>query len=170
MPRETVRVLGVDPALRATGLGVVEMTGSSLRALEYGVVVNPPPRSHSASLLELQRAIDAYLVRTAPDAVAIESPFFCRNARTVIALGEARGVILAACAARGVPVHEYAPREVKRALTGRGAAEKDQVARMVTAILGLASTPDEDAADALAVAICHGQARTSRALGIGKTV
>ena len=170
MPRETVRVLGVDPALRATGLGVVEESGRALRAVEYGVVVNPPPRSHSEALLALQRGLDEILARAAPDAVAIESPFFSRNARTAIALGEARGVVLAACAARGVPVHEYAPREVKRALTGRGAAEKDQVARMVSALLGLREAPEEDAADALAVAVCHCQSRTSRALGLGKRI
>lgn len=93
--------------------------------------------------------------RTRPDAAAIEGVFFCKNIKTVLMLGEARGVVIAACAVRGIPVYEYAPRRVKQAVVGIGSAEKAQVAKMVMTLLALREEPQEDAADALAVAICH---------------
>ena len=95
------------------------------------------------------------LAHTRPDAAAIEGGFFFKNAKTAMILGEVRGVVIAACAAAGVPVFEYSPRLVKQALTGFGGAQKDQVSKMVMAILGLKEKPQEDAADALAIAICH---------------
>jgi len=93
--------------------------------------------------------------RSRPSAVAIEGVFFCKNVKTVLMLGEARGAVITACVAQGVPVYEYAPRLVKRAVVGFGGAEKEQVAKMVMTLLALREQPQEDAADALAIAICH---------------
>ena len=109
----------------------------------------------SACLLNLHKGIVDLIVRTQPGAVAIEGVFFSRNVKTSVTLGEARGVVIAACAAAGMPVYEYSPRRVKQALVGFGAAEKDQVRKMVMSILNLSESPVEDAGDALALAICH---------------
>lgn len=157
------RVLGVDTALRTSGVAVVEARGSALAAVEFGVIRNPPGRPLSHCLLELQRGIAGVIERTKPAAVAIEGVFFSRNVKTTLALGEARGAVIAACATAGVPVFEYAPRRVKQALVGHGGAEKEQVRKMVMSILGLREEPQEDAADALALAICHLNSRTGYA-------
>lgn len=152
-----LRIIGLDVSLRCTGLGVIERRGGRLLPVEYALVRNKPTVPHTACLLKLQSELVAMLARTKPDAAAIEGGFFFKNAKTAMILGEARGVVIAACAAAGVPVFEYAPRLVKQSLTGFGAAEKEQVARMIVTILGLRETPAEDAADALALAICHAQ-------------
>jgi crossover junction endodeoxyribonuclease RuvC len=96
----------------------------------------------------------------APDAAAVEGIFYCRNVKTAVLLGEARGVVVSVCARAGLPVFEYSPRRVKQALVGRGEAAKEQVASMVVRLLGLKEIPQEDSADALAIAICHAHART----------
>ncbi len=132
------------------------------------MIRNPATRPKAESLAHLHAAMTELLQRCRPTSVAIEGIFYCRNARTAMVLGEARDVVLLACAQAGVPVFEYSPREVKRAATGRGQAEKSQVAKMVAAILGLSSPPPADAADALAIALCHAQAATARALGLGR--
>lgn len=168
MPRETVRILGIDAALRVTGLGAVESTGGTCRALEFGVVANPASRSVADCLVHLRRELAACIERVCPAAAALEGIFYCRNVRTAITLGAARGAVLIACAEAGLPVYEYAPRDVKRAVTGHGGAEKDQVGRMMVAMLGLAEAPPEDAADALALAVCHAHSGTSRALGLAR--
>ncbi|MCX7006294.1 MAG: crossover junction endodeoxyribonuclease RuvC [Kiritimatiellaeota bacterium] len=152
-----MRIIGLDVSLRCTGLGVIERRAGRLAAVEYGLVRNKPGVPHTTCLLTLQRDLAAALERAKPDAAAIEGGFFFKNAKTAMILGEARGVVIATCAAAGVPVYEYAPRLVKQSLTGFGAAEKAQVAKMVVTILGLRETPAEDAADALALAICHAQ-------------
>ena len=151
------RIIGLDISLRCSGLGVLERRAGRLVAVEYCLVRNKATLPHSACLLTLQRDLTALLERTKPEAAAIEGGFFFKNAKTAMILGEARGVVIATCAAAGVPVYEYAPRRVKQSLTGFGAAEKAQVAKMVVTILGLSETPAEDAADALALAICHAQ-------------
>jgi crossover junction endodeoxyribonuclease RuvC len=152
-----MRIIGLDVSLRCTGLGVLERRAGRLLAVEYSLVRNKAPLPHTACLLNLQRDLAAMLERTKPGAAAIEGGFFFKNAKTAMILGEARGVVIATCAAAGVPVYEYAPRLVKQSLTGFGGAEKAQVAKMVVTILGLRETPAEDAADALALAICHAQ-------------
>ena len=151
------RIIGLDISLRCSGLGVLERRAGRLVAVEYCLVRNKATLPHSACLLTLQRDLTALLERTKPEAAAIEGGFFFKNAKTAMILGEARGVVIATCAAAGVPVYEYAPRRVKQSLTGFGAAEKAQVAKMVVTNLGLSETPAEDAADALALAICHAQ-------------
>jgi crossover junction endodeoxyribonuclease RuvC len=154
------RIIGVDASLRATGVGVVEAAGNRLIAVEALTLRSQPDAPHSACLRALQEQFGAVLDRTRPRAAALEGGFFLKNARTALILGEARGVIIATCAAAGVPVYEYAPRKVKQAVVGTGAAHKEQVVRMVTAMLGLARPPGEDEADALALAICHLNSRT----------
>ena len=129
-------------------------------ALEYGPVKASRTLSLSGCLQNLYSAVTEVIGRTKPDAAAIEGVFFCKNIKTVLMLGEARGVVIAACAAHGVPVYEYAPRRVKQAVVGVGSAEKEQVAKMVMTLLALREEPQEDAADALAVAICHLHNRT----------
>lgn len=150
-----LRVLGIDTALRTTGVGVVEATGPRLLAIEYGLLRNPARRPLSACLAHIHAALTELIARTAPGAVAIEGAFFSRNARTALTLGQARGAALAACAAAGLPIYEYAPRRVKQAVVGFGGAEKGQVRAMVMRLLNLREEPAEDAGDALAIAISH---------------
>lgn len=168
MSREPVRILGIDAALRVTGVAALEAAGGACRAVEFGVISNPASRPVADCLVHLRRELAAWIERTRPSAAALEGAFFCRNVRTAITLGAARGAVLIACAEAGVPVYEYAPREVKRAVTGRGGAEKEQVGRMMVAMLGLAGPLPEDAADALALAVCHANAGTSIALGLAR--
>lgn len=150
-----MRVLGIDTSLRSTGVGVVDSQSGKMRAVEYGRIHN----SDSIPLSECLRRIDAgireIIERTRPELAAIEDIFFAKNARTAMILGEARGVVIAACASAGLPVYEYAPRRVKQSVTGVGSADKVQVRKMVMAVLGLTETPQEDAGDALAIALCH---------------
>ncbi|MFH1475981.1 MAG: crossover junction endodeoxyribonuclease RuvC [Verrucomicrobiota bacterium] len=160
----SARILGVDTSLRSTGLGLISMRGSRLEVVEHALVKNQPDRSLSQCLGHLHAAITEILERGKPGVAAIESIFFCKNVRTAVILGEARGVVIAACAAAGVPVFEYSPRRVKQAVVGFGGAGKDQVIRMVTSLLGLREAPPEDAADALAIAICHAHAGKYMAL------
>lgn len=126
-----------------------------MAAIEQGKIANPASYTHSRCLNRIDIEVRKIIERTKPDAVSIEGIFFCKNVKTAVVLGEARGVVIAACAASGVPVYEYAPRRVKQALVGFGGADKSQVGKMITAMLGLSEQPEEDAADALAMAICH---------------
>ncbi len=155
MAGEGHRVMGVDTSLRSTGVGVVEAQGGQLRAIEHGIIPFSVSALRSSCLAGLYRAIWDWVERTKPDAVAIEGVFFSRNQKTTLILGEARGVVMAACAAAGIPVYEYAPRLVKQAVGSVGGADKRQVRRMVMAVLGLEEEPREDAGDALAIALCH---------------
>ena len=149
------RVLGVDTSLRSTGIALVQAHGAVYETLNYELVKNPSGRPLSACLAHLHQAMDVILAKGKPDAVSLEGIFFCKNVKTAVILGEARGVVIAACAAAGVPVYEYSPRRVKQAVVGFGNAGKEQVRKMVMAILKLREEPHEDAADALAIALCH---------------
>jgi len=155
-----VRVLGIDASLRSTGYGIVESRSGRLAAGERGIVRNAGSLAHSACLLRIRREIVAVLARARPDVAALEGGFHFRNARTALVLGEVRGVVIAACAEAGVAVYEYAPRHIKQSLTGFGAADKSQVSKMAMSVLGLDEKPPEDAADALATAICHHQSHS----------
>ncbi len=152
---ETIRILGVDTSLRSSGVAVLEVSGQQMRALAYGNIKNKPKLKHSECLAAIHREIDKLIEEFSPDEVAIEGAFFYKNAKTAMILGQARGAVLALSALRGLPVYEYSPRSVKLAVVGVGSAQKDQVAKMVMRLLGLAEQPQEDAADALAIAICH---------------
>ncbi len=159
-----MRVLGIDTSLRSTGYGVVESEGSRLKLLCHGVIRNPPKRSLTECLLTLDRGLRAVVAEHQPEAAAVEGIFFCKNARTALILGQARGVALLACSSAGMPIFEHEPRRVKQAVVGFGAADKSQVALMVARLLGLVKVPEEeDATDALALAICHLQSRTGYA-------
>lgn len=160
MTTAAIRVLGIDTALRTTGYAVVEAQGSRLRAVEYGLIRRGDRAPHSECLRHLAEGLAEAIERARPTEAAIEGVFFCKNVKTAVLLGEARGVAIAACAARGVPVYELAPRRVKQAVVGYGAADKSQVRRMVMTILGLDREPEEDSGDALALAIAHLHQRT----------
>lgn len=154
-PAEEFRVLGVDTSLRNTGLAVVAGRGSSLRALWHGTVHVPSQRPLSECLKVLREQTTACLDALSPAAVAIEGIFFCKFAKTALLLGHARGVVIACCAAAGVPVYEYEPRRVKQAVVGYGAASKEQMQSMMQRMLRLEKMPAEDEGDALALAVCH---------------
>lgn len=138
------------------GWGVVDESGGTLRAADYGVITTPSGEAPAQRLLLLYQEMTR-LVRTfRPDAAAVEELFFSRNVTTALAVGQARGVALLALAQAHIPVYEYKPREVKQAVTGYGAADKRQMQEMVRLTLNLAARPKpDDSADALAIAICH---------------
>jgi crossover junction endodeoxyribonuclease RuvC len=151
-----VIVLGIDPGLASTGYGVVERRGGRLLALDGGVIATSPELAPERRLAEIHVAIDGLLVEHRPDAVALEELYFGQNVRTAFAVGQARGVVLLAAGQHAIPCASYTPQQVKGAVCGNGRAPKDQVARMVQALLALAEEPRPDhAADALAVAVCH---------------
>ena len=155
MARDPVRILGVDTSLRCSGVGIIESDGVKSQAISYGVIKNPPKRSASESLAYLSTEINEVINTERPNLVAIEGIFYCRNVKTAVALGQARGVVIAAAALREIPVYEYSPRSVKKGVVGNGSATKEQVGQMVKKLLKLKALPPEDAADALAIAICH---------------
>jgi crossover junction endodeoxyribonuclease RuvC len=153
---QTVIVLGIDPGLANTGYGVVARGSGGLAALDGGVIETSAEIAQERRLAAIHAAVDALLLEHAPDAVALEELYFGQNVRTAFAVGHARGVVMLAAGQHGVPCTSYTPQKVKGAVCGNGRADKDQVARMVKALLGLAEEPRPDhAADALAVAMCH---------------
>lgn len=145
----------MDTSLRSCGYAVVEQRGSAMQALDHGHVRNPSKLGVADCLAAIGVRIDELLDAYAPGSVAIEGIFFCKNVKTAMRLGEARGVVIVAAARRGLPVYEYAPRRVKQAVVGYGQADKSQVRRMVQSLLHLPAEPQEDAGDALGIAICH---------------
>jgi crossover junction endodeoxyribonuclease RuvC len=159
-------VLGIDPGLANTGYGVVARRDGRLVALDGGVIQTRTGAPPERRLADIHVRIDALLAEHEPQGMALEELYFGQNVRTAFAVGQARGVVMLAAGQRGVPCESYTPQAVKSAVCGSGRAEKEQVARMVQALLGLESAPTPDhAADALAVAICHvNRAPLSRAL------
>jgi crossover junction endodeoxyribonuclease RuvC len=163
-------VLGIDPGLANTGYGVVARRGGQLVALDGGVIATRAGTPPERRLADIHAAVDALLAEHEPEGVALEELYFGQNVRTAFAVGQARGVVMLAAGQRGVPCESYTPQAVKGAVCGNGRADKEQVARMVQALLGLESPPRPDhAADALAVAVCHvNRAPLTRALaGVG---
>ena len=153
-------VLGIDPGTAATGYGIVERTGSKLRAVDYGCLETLSTQQLPQRLLEIHQGVLELIDTHNPSLLGVERLFFNKNVMTAFAVGQARGVVLLAAAERAIPVFEYGPHEVKMAVTGYGRAPKDQVQKMVQLVLGMTTLPKpDDAADALAVAIClaHGQ-------------
>jgi len=150
-----VIILGIDPGTAALGYGVVERIGGRLRAIDHGCLVTSPDLPMPERLLAIHGLLDDLLSLHEPAIVAVERLFFSRNAQTAMAVGQARGVVLLAAAEHGKPVREATPNEVKSAIAGYGAADKEQVQRMVQLVLGMAELPrPDDAADALAIAVC----------------
>jgi crossover junction endodeoxyribonuclease RuvC len=157
---EAMIVLGIDPGTALTGYGIVERQGSQLRAVDYGCLETLSSEALPQRLLEIHNGVLELIDSHNPRFLGIERLFFNRNVQTAFAVGQARGVALLAAAERGIPVFEFGPHEVKLAVTGYGRADKGQVQRMVQLMLGMPQLPKpDDAADALAVAIClaHGQ-------------
>ena len=152
-----MRVLGVDPGLTRCGLGVVDSApGRRAVLVEVGVARSDPRDAPESRLADIAGEVDAWLDRNRPDAVAVEQVFAQHNLRTVMGTAQVSGVVMLAAARRGLPVALHTPSEVKAAVTGHGRAPKAQVQVMVARILGLAEAPEPaDAADALALAICH---------------
>jgi len=152
-----VLVLGLDPGIAITGYGLVrESPAGDLTCIEYGTVTTPAGEPTPSRLLSIDRDLGALIARYKPDVVAVEELFFSRNVTTALTVGQARGVAILSAARAGVPVREYKPMEVKQAVTGYGRAPKTQVQEMVRLLLNLDHIPQpDDAADAVAVAVCH---------------
>jgi crossover junction endodeoxyribonuclease RuvC len=150
-----MRVLGIDPGSRRTGFGVVESAGTILTHVDSGVI-RMQDDSLPIRLMHLERETQATIAAHQPDAIAVEAVFHHRNSQSALILGQARGVILLCAARFGAPIVEYAPALVKRAVTGNGRSAKDVVAQMVARVLHLHELQAGDAADALALAVCHG--------------
>ncbi len=151
-----MRVLGIDPSSQATGFGIIQGSGETTTVLTHGVIKPGRSLTLAQKLNDIRTRIEELIVRYDPEEVAIENPFYARNVRTAITLGQVRGAILVAVASRERPLFEYSALEIKKAVTGYGQAEKEQVGLMVKTLLGLGEAPvEEDAADALAAAICH---------------
>ncbi len=150
-----MRLIGLDPGLQRTGWGVVEAEANLVRFAAAGVVTTDPSDPLARRLDQLYRGLDAVLRRLAPAEAAVEETVINRNAESSLKLGQARGVVLLAAAHAGLPVAEYASKRVKRAVVGTGGATKHQVAVMVQMLLPTAGRQRGDAADALAVALCH---------------
>lgn len=153
-----MRVLAIDPAIRNTGYAVVEGDARTLKALAFDVIRIPERLPQSAALAAVRTHLAHLIEQFQPDEVAVEGIIYVQSHRTAISMGAARAAALIAAADRGLGVYEYAPTKVKSAVVGNGRADKNQVAFMVRALLGLSETPPHDAADALAIGIAHLQA------------
>lgn len=151
-----MRVLGIDPGTAITGYGVVEGDGDNLTVVTYGAITTPANQALPQRLQQIYRQLQALIADWQPESAAVEELFFSRNARTALAVGHARGVALLALTDAGLSIQEYKPTEIKLAVAGYGGAPKEQVQGMVQLLLELDEVPrPDDAADALAVAICH---------------
>ena len=148
-------VLGIDTSLRSSGYGVLRVEGSRMRSLACGTIRNSAKTPLSGCLNNIHDTVAALIEEHRPDVLSIESVIYGKNAGTMLVLGEARGAVITAAAARGIPIYEYEPRRMKKAVCGNGLAEKAQIQRMVKTLLGLEREPQNDAADALGLAICH---------------
>lgn len=149
-------IIGIDPGYAIVGIGVIEYIGNKFRTLEYNAITTPAGMPTVDRLKKIYQEMTMYLDKYNPDAVAIEELFFNSNQKTAINVAQARGVLLVAVANRGIPICEYTPLQVKQSVTGYGRADKKQIQQMVKMMLGLNAIPKpDDAADALAIAICH---------------
>lgn len=157
-------VLGIDPGLSRCGYGAVRPGGGELTAVAYGVLQTPTSDDLPDRLAMLEAELTRIVAEVAPSAMAVERVLFQANVRTAISVGQASGLALAVAARAGVPVTHYSPNEVKLAVTGFGAADKAQVQVMVQRLLGLDTTPPPDAADALALALCHGSSARTKSV------
>jgi crossover junction endodeoxyribonuclease RuvC len=160
-----IRILGIDPGLRNTGWGLIEASGSRLSFVACGSIQTDAGTSLADRLASIHRLLTALIDRDQPHEAAVEETFVNRDPQSTLKLGQARGVTLAALALKDLPVSEYAANLIKKTVVGVGHAEKNQVAMMVKMLLPSSSALSPDAADALAVAICHAQHRGARARG-----
>lgn len=155
---DSVRILGIDPGSRFTGYAVIDAVGAEAGVVEHGVFRLPPKQPVTERLKILDGLLRELVDQHRPDEVVVEEAFAAVNVRSALVLGQVRGVVIVAAGA-GCPVFEYSPRAVKKAIAGYGQADKKQVAQMVTTLLRLPEIPAEDAADALALALCHMHSR-----------
>ena len=158
---DSIRIVGIDPGLRATGWGVVAIKGNALSFVAAGTIKAPVEGELAGRLLVIHAGLTDMLLRWQPDEAAVEQTFVNRDAAATLKLGQARGIALLAPAQAGLPVAEYAPNAVKKAIVGAGHAEKVQIRAMVRVLLPRATFDSDDAADALAIAICHAHHRQS---------
>jgi crossover junction endodeoxyribonuclease RuvC len=150
-------IFGLDPALRNTGYGIIQVEGRNLHALAYGVIKNSDKVTPSRCLVYIHQQVTDLIQEYQPDVAAVEGIIYLQNYQTAVTLGTARGAAILAFAQNGLPIYEYAPKRIKAAATGRGGAQKAQVGFMMRAMLGLTENPQSDAADALAIALTHAQ-------------
>lgn len=153
-------ILGIDPSLRGTGFGVIRMARGQLQMLACGTVKCPATWERSRCLANIAQTLRSVLARHAPTVCVVEGLFFAQNLQTALIMGEARGAAMATVAEAGLDIYEIAPRKVKQAIVGYGAAQKLAVAKMVQRMLNLAELPAPDAADALALALVHAQSQS----------
>jgi len=158
-------VIGIDPGTARTGFGLVQAsTSGALKLVDFGVISTPAKQPLAQRLIQLHEELQALVIQHKPEMAAVEQLFFQKNVSTALSVGHARGVVLLTLASSGLAVEEYSPQEVKLAVTGYGAADKTQMQRMVKTLLAMDKLPKpDDAADALAVAICHIQSSAFRA-------
>lgn len=157
-----MRILGIDPGIATIGFGLVEASRASVKLMHYGVITTPAGLPLSTRLYQISQDLSQLLSQLQPDETAVEELFFSKNITTGISVAHGRGVILLELERAGVPVFEYTPMQVKQAVAGYGGADKRQVMLMTQRLLKMKSVPrPDDAADALAIAICHGRSATS---------
>lgn len=162
-----MRVLAIDASLRNSGVAIIETNGGGkFHALHYGVIHNASSLRMSSCLVAIRDRLAELIHEHEPDCCALEAVIYVQSHKTAILLGAARGSAITAAAERGLPVFEYAPKRIKQATVGNGAAEKSQVAFMVRALLGLTETPNDDAADALAIGLTHLRAQEGLRVGL----
>ncbi len=157
-----MRILGIDPGIAIVGFGLVESNRGSVRMLQYGAVTTEAGLPLATRLVQIENDMTALIAQLKPDEIAVEELFFSKNITTGIAVAHGRGVILCTAERLGVPIFEYTPMQVKQAVAGYGLADKKQVMDMTKRLLKLKAVPKpDDAADALAIAICHARSATS---------
>lgn len=158
-------IMGIDPGFAITGYGVVKYEGNKFSVLDYGAITTDASMKLSQRLLVLNNDLEELIRRHEPDAISIEELFFNKNIKTALTVGHGRGVAVLAAAKSGTDIYEYTPLQVKQSVVGYGRAEKAQIQQMVKAILNLSAVPKpDDVADALAVAICHGNSHRMGAI------
>jgi crossover junction endodeoxyribonuclease RuvC len=155
-----MRILGIDPGSRITGYGIIDKQGAELGFVTCGTIRAAQEKEFSQRLLIIFQGLVEVISRHQPQVAAVEEVFVARNIRSALKLGQARGAALVAALGQGLTVHDYSPRMIKQAVVGYGQAEKVQVQQMTQMLLALSGTPSPDAADALAVALCHAQQMT----------
>ena len=157
-----MRILGIDPGIAIVGFGLIESNRGSVRMLQYGAVTTEAGLPLATRLVQIENDMTALIAQLKPDEIAVEELFFSKNITTGIAVAHGRGVILCTAERLGVPIFEYTPMQVKQAVAGYGLADKKQVMDMTKRLLKLKAVPKpDDAADALAIAICHARSSTS---------
>ena len=157
-----MRILGIDPGIAIVGFGLIESNRGSVRMLQYGAVTTEAGLPLATRLVQIENDMTALIAQLKPDEIAVEELFFSKNITTGIAVAHGRGVILCTAERLGVPIFEYTPMQVKQAVVGYGLADKKQVMDMTKRLLKLKAVPrPDDAADALAIALCHARSATS---------